>query len=890
MEFRILGPLEVLDEGRAITLAGGRQRALLALLLLHANETLSTDRLIDELWGERPPANAAKTVQMQISRLRKALAGEAGNGGAGVIVTRERGYELRLDPGRLDAHRFERLVAEGRSDLAGGQAGRAVSTLERALSLWRGAPLAELAYEPFAHREIARLDDLRVAALEQLIEAKLALGAHAEVVGQLVALIGEHPYRERLRAQLMLALYRSDRQADALQAYQDARRTLVEELGIEPGERLRELERSILAQDPGLHLAAEQLAAEPAVETPRGVFVGRDPELAGLLAGLDDAFAGHGRLFLLVGEPGIGKSRLAEELIAQARALGALVLVGRCWEAGGAPAYWPWVQSLRPYLRDTDADRLRSQLREGAGDAARLLPELRELIADLPPVPPVESEGARFRLFDSVTAFLKRVASTQPLVLVLDDLHAADEPSLLLLQFVARELGDSRLLIVGAYRDVDPTLSDPLTTTLTELAREPVTRTLALAGLGEADVARFIELAAPGASAGELGPAVHAETEGNPLFVGEIVRLLAAERGLDEPAMTPLAIPESVREVIGRRLRHLSDECNQLLAQASVLGREFDLDALAGVSGLGRGAILEVLDEGVEARVVSEVPGVIGRMRFAHALIRDAAYRRLSRSRRVQLHRQAGEALEALYSSDLEAHLAELAHHFFESAAGGNGEKAVDYARRAGARAVALLAYEEAVRLYEMAIEALGPDSAAAAPLRCELLLGLADAQGRAGDGLAAKSTLLRAADLARSARLPEMLARAAVGYGGRFLWAHALADDRLVPLLEEGLSAVGEADSVLRAQLLSRLSAALRHEPSRECRVRMSDEAIQIARRIGDPVTLAYALAATECCALHAPDTAHRRLGGGGENVSLLAGAGGRGGGFAGHGHPLWG
>ena len=238
-----------------------------------------------------------------------------------------------------------------------------------------------------------------------------------------------------------------------------------------------------------------------------------------------------------------------------------------------------------------------------------------------------------------MTAFLKRVAAARPLVLVLDDLHAADEPSLLLLQFVARELGESRLLIVGAYRDVDPTLADPLTTTLTELAREPVTRTLALAGLAEADVARFIELAAPGASAGELGAVVHAETEGNPLFVGEVVRLLAAEGRLDEPASAPLAIPQSVREVIGRRLRHLSDDCNRLLTFASVLGREFDLDALAGVSGLERGGILELLDEAIEARVVSEVPGAIGRMRFAHALIRDAAYHHLTRSRRIQLHR-----------------------------------------------------------------------------------------------------------------------------------------------------------------------------------------------------------------------------------------------------------
>src|SRR5829696_1815087 len=888
IDFRILGPLEVLDEGHRVALGGSKQRSLLALLLVHANETLTTDRLVDELWGERAPANAAKTVQMQISRLRKALAGEAGDGSAGVVVTRERGYQLILDPDRLDSQRFERLVAEGRSELAAGRPERAVAALEDALSLWRGAPLAELAYEPFAQREIARLDELRVAALEALIEAKLALGAHAEVVGRLEALIGEHPYRERLRAQLMLALYRCDRQADALQAYQDARRKLVEELGIEPGERLRELERAILAQDPALHLAAADAAAEPAGEAPRGTFVGRERELAELLAGLDHAFAGRGRLFLLRGEPGIGKSRLAEELITHAKARGARVLVGRCWEAGGAPAYWPWVQSLRPYLRDTDTESLRSQLRGDAADVARLFPELRDLRADLPSAPPLESEGARFRLFDSMTALLKNAAAGRPLVLVLDDLHAADEPSLLLLQFVARELGESRLLIVGAYRDVDPTLSDPLTATLTELAREPVTRTLVLAGLGEADVARFIELTAPGASAAELGPVVRAETDGNPLFVGEIVRLLSAERRLDQPPTAPLGIPQSVREVIGRRLRHLPDECNRLLTLAAVLGREFDLDALASVSGLERDGILELLDEGIEARVVSEVPGVVGRMRFAHALIRDATYHRLTRSRRVQLHREVGEALESLYSSDLDAHLAELAHHFFESAAAGGGQKAVDYARRAGARAVATLAYEEAVRLYETAIEALGPDATATTWLHCELLLSLADAQGRAGDGPAAKSTSLRVADLARSAQLPEMLARGAVGYGGRLLWAHALTDERLVPMLEDGLSALGETDSVLRVQLLTRLAAALRHGPSRERRERICDEAIQIARRIGDAATLAYALAAADA-ALHAPDTAQRRLIEGREIVVLATRAGDTERLFDGHEHAFW-
>src|SRR5215217_5791528 len=258
MDFHILGPLEVLDEGRAIPLGGSRQRALLALLLLHANETLSMDRLIDELWGERAPPTAAKLVHVQISRLRKALAAGGANddAGAGMVVTRERGYELRLERGQLDSQRFEDLVAAGGHELAAGRPDRALSALERALSLWRGAPLADVAYERFAQSEIGRLEELRVSAIEQLVDVQLALGRHAEVIGRLHALIGEHPFRERLRAQLMLALYRCDRQADALQAYQDARRALVEELGIEPGDRLRELERAILAHDPALALPA----------------------------------------------------------------------------------------------------------------------------------------------------------------------------------------------------------------------------------------------------------------------------------------------------------------------------------------------------------------------------------------------------------------------------------------------------------------------------------------------------------------------------------------------------------------------------------------------------------------------------------------------------------
>ena len=266
MDFRILGPLEALDRGDRVPLGGSKRRAVLALLLLHANETVGTDRLIDELWGERPPATAAKTVQVHISRLRRALRG--GSGGPDLLVTREHGYQLSVDPDRIDAHRFERLLAEGTSELAAGHAEAALPALEAALALWRGRPFADLAYEPFLQGEAARLEDMRATAVEQLVEAKLALGRHGEVVGELEKLIDEHPYRERPRAQLMLALYRADRQADALQAYQDARRTLVENLGIEPGERLRELERAVLAQDPALALPAAQAAPAPAARGP----------------------------------------------------------------------------------------------------------------------------------------------------------------------------------------------------------------------------------------------------------------------------------------------------------------------------------------------------------------------------------------------------------------------------------------------------------------------------------------------------------------------------------------------------------------------------------------------------------------------------------------------
>jgi DNA-binding SARP family transcriptional activator len=243
MEYRILGPLAVAKDGSEVVIGSGKQRAILVLLVLHANEAVSTDRLVDQLWGEPRSTSATKVLQNYVSKLRRLL-------GDGVLITRPHGYELRVEPGELDADLFDDLVAEGRRALAAGDPERAAAVLAEALSLWRGPPLADFAYEPFASAEIDRLEGLRLAALTERIDADLQLGRHDALIGELETLVARYPLQERLRGQLMLALYRSGRQADALRVYKETRRVLVDELGIEPSQELQRLEHAILVHDP----------------------------------------------------------------------------------------------------------------------------------------------------------------------------------------------------------------------------------------------------------------------------------------------------------------------------------------------------------------------------------------------------------------------------------------------------------------------------------------------------------------------------------------------------------------------------------------------------------------------------------------------------------------
>jgi tetratricopeptide (TPR) repeat protein len=530
---------------------------------------------------------------------------------------------------------------------------------------------------------------------------------------------------------------------------------------------------------------------------------------------------------------------------------------GRCWEAGGAPAYWPWAQVVRALRRDAD----------GPADLADLLPGLgprEEADAEADP------GHARFLLFDGVLAVLDGAAAARPLLLILDDLHAADRPSLLLLRYVAGEVASRPILVVGAFRDLEVGPDHPLAGDLSELGRVPGVLRMTLAGLGRSDVARLLESA--GADAFEaMSDPIHRETGGNPLYVAEVVRLLDAEGRLDAPTSALKshgALPRSLRDAIDRRLVRLPEGCRATLSLASVLGREFDVDDLVRLADRPEEDVLDSLEAAMAGRLVGAVPGGPGSLRFSHALVRDALYEELTPLRRARLHRRAGEVIEAA-GGGRDARLAELAHHFSCAALAGGSAPALGYARRAGERALAGLAYEEAARLFELALSMLEPRGPREERLRCELLLVLGEAHAQAGDGAAAREVFRRAAELAQAAGWSEALGAAALGYGGRFVWAPSLGDPVTARLLEAALAALGEEDGALRARLLARLAAVLRDRPEREPRYSIAAQAVAVARRIGDPATLAYVLDGA-LAATWGPDDPEARISAATEIVDL--------------------
>ena len=578
-------------------------------------------------------------------------------------------------------------------------------------------------------------------------------------------------------------------------------------------------------------------------------FVGRETELATLRGEIEAAFAGRGRVVLLVGEPGIGKSRTATVVADDAAARGAAVVWGRCREGEGAPVYWPWVQALGAYANERPGG-------PAAGEVAALLPLL---VGTAGQVAARTPEQARFELFRRIAVALLATAREQPLLIILDDLHWADAGSLVLLEFLAPELNPARVCVLGTLRDVE-LRRRPEVAPIARLAQQ-----VPLRGLGRTALRDLLtECLGHAPDDGVVDDALGV-TEGNPFLVLELAHLLAADAA--PRGRTP--ITPAAHDLVRRRLGPLPAPTLRLLEAAAVVGREFDLGPLTSVLAMPASALLDAVGPALAAGVAREVPGRLRRYSFAHALVREALYDDLTPGTRARLHAAVGEALEGA-GAEHDDRLAMLAHHFFEAAQGGDPAKAIRFERQAGDRALESLAFEEAARHYERVLEALAvaPDD----DVRLHMLAGLGEARHGAGDHAGADALFRDAVVVARRLGWPAF-AETVLRFAN-LRWEFGVLDVEMNELLDEALAHLPPSPSPLRARLLARLSAGLLLQPGAEARRKvLGDEAAAMARAQDDPATLAFVLG-RRVVALLDPDTLEERRAATDEMLRLSGGS----------------
>ena len=840
LRIRLLGGLEVEADGRAIEPPPGKPaRGLLAWLALNPG-THARSRVAAALWRDVLDQSARLSLRTALSALRDALGEEA----TAVVATRE---QIGLAPDVwVDIHSFDRLVVAGR--------------LEEAVELHRGDLLPELDQD-----WVLDARDGRRALLGEVVgrlgEAEEERGDFEAAVRRSRELVAIEPLSEEAHRALMRRLAARGDRAAALAAFERFRERLRAELGMAPAPETRELaERLRRGEAKRPKASADQPRLPSAMaRRHRSAFVGRGGELALVRQQWQLAKGGERQLVVVLGEPGVGKSRLAAELARAVHAEGAAVLLGRCTEEPLLP-YQPFAEALRLYL---------SPPAEPAGELARLIPGLADQAGA--GLAATEPEGARFRLFEAVGALLATLSEERPLLLVLEDLHWADMPTLLLLSHLVRAPEPSRLLVLGTYRDTELGWGDPLAGALAELRRERTGTRLRLQGLDEAEITALVSAWVGTEAPAGLAAEVHRRTEGNPFFVEEVLSHLT-ESGAE---LAEVGVPEGVKEVVGQRLGRLSEETRRTLVAASVLGRRFDLHVLAAVlEELSADQLADALDETASAGLVREEAERAGRFAFSHALVRETLYGQLTGARRAALHGRAAAALERLYGEGPER-VGEIAHHLFEAAAPPFAERGIDYAVRAADLAVAQLANEDAALQLKRALRALEllerPDEAR----RCKLLLSLGDARLRAGERADGRAAFAGAARAARALGRADLLARAALGFGGLGVTILEV-DEATVALLEEALAALGDEEAPLRTRVLARLAVELYYGRSRERSEALGAEAVELARRSGDQQDLTYALNARHV-SLWRPDRLDERLAIAREMVALAERTGDR-------------
>ncbi|WP_061294962.1 BTAD domain-containing putative transcriptional regulator [Herbidospora cretacea] len=815
LRLRVLGQLAASVGDVPVELGTFLQRAVVARLVAGGGHIVSADRFIEDLWREQPPPKALGALQVYISNLRRILEpGRAPRTPATVIVSAPPGYRLQLPPGAVDAWRFPRLVDEA---VAKKDPVERLRTLDDALALWTGPAYAEFADEEWAVAEAAQLDELRLVAIEYRAEAAIALGRHAEVVAELDRHVGGHPLRENAVRLLALAYYRAGRQPEALAVIRRTRETLAEELGVDPGPALRTLESDILHQTETIQFSPPP---EPIKVSPKaadsGEIVGREAELDRLARAAEQATGGF-RVAWLGGDAGSGKSTVAVALARRLASQGWTTAAGRCPETvGGVPPAWAWSEVLRGLV-------------PGRPPAPALLPKLAPLLTD-----DAEPVG-QFWLARAVGDYLAELAA--PLLVVLEDVHRADDETLHLLRHLATRLAGTPVLVLLTHRPDEATTD--LMATGAALAAQTAEH-LTLGGLGEEEIARLV-LDRSGVAVGPATLTVLAErTGGNPLFVSETARLLAAEG-----VQAVHRLPPGVRDVIRRRIARLPATAQTTLRDAAVVGRDADADVLIAMRDADEDTVLDGLEAGVLSGLLTE-PNP-GQVRFAHVLVRETLYEDIPRLRRTRLHGKVVDALEATRPGDVGS----LAHHALAAATAATAARAVGYAARAAEKASSLYAHREAVTLLRGAVE-IAPEDAGRLDLQCRLVSALA----HAGDLAGAKKLRSQALPAARRLGDPARLARLVTSIDVPLIWSIVTEHVLDLDMIEAIQDALPDADDAMRCRLLVALCNETEPYGGEQIE-RDSAEAIEIAGRLGDPMLLCMAYNARYWVCVHAGQSA---------------------------------
>ncbi len=867
---RVLGTTGVTGvDGEPVEIPARKRRAILAALVLR-RDGASADGLLDLVWGDSAQRAGHGSLHSYVSGLRRAL--EPGLGPRQrptTLLTTDQGYRLAVGPDQVDAHVFagtvrrrHRAMAPLAGQLTGGdltgwpsraEVSEHVDALEQALGSWAGEAYADLPDHPDVLAERAALEELRLTAEEDRVLGLLAVGDHATVVAATEQATARHPLRERLWALHALALTRAGRQGEALGALREARTHLADELGLDPGQELRDLEQAILRQDPALHrwLRDERPAAAPprpvgdapgrvpnrtAAVAPRATVpwetVGRADEEKALTALLEQAASGRLALGSIVGEPGMGKSRLVEQVVAEARALGFAVGVGRCSQDDGAPPLWPWRAVLR-------------SVAEQRGEE----PPPVTLDTDAP-----DPERAAFDTWESLATALRRWAAAQPVLVVLEDLHWADRATLrALAHLISSQADGGAPLAVLLTRRPFPRPEGTAGDVEELLARRHATR-LDLAGLTLEESRALVAHVADDEVPADRTADWHERSGGNPFFLVELARTSAGDQ-----------VPPTLRELLLRRLHPLPQDTADLLRQAAVAGREFSVDVLAAAAGTDADTVDRALDDARAHGLVRDRE--VGRMAFDHALTRDALVDSLTPVRRARLHARVAHVLEtdpdlALVVPEPER-VSELAAHW-QAAGPTHAPRAWRAAAAAAELARRAYSHEEATTLMGAAVDAHRRDPAGTREERYDLLLSRAQDAQRLGDWNTVLDTAREAIGLARLDRDVARVARAAAALSHLTLWTvhqWQVVDEDIVDDLRWALAEAGDSERPERCRLLGALAIELYYDHGASAeRDALARVTVELADRLGDPALRWWALRAAYI-AVWVPATAEQRL-----------------------------